>query len=97
MPIDIPHSLSLLPRALDLPVSREMAAIRIRDIVRSGLDITVVERWVERMGGRTAAQPVPILSGVATWRTKEQSIERYVVVPLDLLQARDRQLPVQRW
>jgi hypothetical protein len=96
MSIDIAHSLSLLPRALDLPVPREMAAIRVRDVARSGLDITAVELWVERVGGR-AAQPVPILSGVATWRTKEESIERYIVVPLDLLQARGRQLPALRW
>jgi hypothetical protein len=85
MPTDIVRSLSSLPPALDLAAPPGTAAIRIRDIAGIGLDVTAVELWVKRSGGMTATQPVPILSGVATWRTKEESIERYVVVPLDLL------------
>jgi len=84
--IDIVRALSSLPLAHDLPAPPDMVAFRLRDITNSGMDITAVEKWVAENGGNTAVQPVPILSGVATWRPREESIERYFVVPLACLE-----------
>jgi len=84
--IDIARSMFSLPRAHDLPAPPDMVALRFRDIINNGMDITVVEQWVAQNGGNTAVQPVPILSGVATWRPREESIERYFVVPLASLE-----------
>ena len=86
MAIDIVRSLSSLARAHDLPAPPDMVAFRLRDIANSGMDITAVEQWVAENGGNTAVQPVPILSGVATWRPREESTERYFVVPLASLE-----------
>jgi hypothetical protein len=86
MAIDFVRSLSSLPLAHDLPAPPDMVAFRLRDITNSGMDITAVEQWVAENGGNTTVQPVPILSGVATWRSREKSIERYFVVPLACLE-----------
>lgn len=63
-----------LPSERPSSIPPEYHVIRRKAVIEAGAKPETVEAWLGEVGGYVVAIPEPILSGTATWRSKDDHL-----------------------